>query len=321
MNTKYILHRGRHQVCACNCRANREYNEASSSGRDPSEPYPQRRVEKVPPPRYVSRSNSREAPQNQARPNSKDPFSAFKQYQQAAMLRDAGVGRSAYDAGMRPDLGWLPSSRERAVKTNLSKGWFVKPEFTVETLYSEILSRCEQLYCGDGPLFMIMKLSQTREDARTCLDAVSAVRANRIRRGSVQAFDPRLCAMFTQMCVTCDAPDVMAEALHRSNELGLLLGLNRIHRALMTWGANLELHKIEQVAAAMEIGGVPPTTKTGYIMIRAAVNSGRQEVAERYAAILRRAGVRLHPSSLRLLELGRLNRNASTGIVPPGENE
>jgi hypothetical protein len=68
------------------------------------------------------------------------------------MLRDAGVGRSAFEAGMRPDLGWLPSSREKAVKTNLSRGvknkcntvflckpskhpvlfagWFVKPEFT-----------------------------------------------------------------------------------------------------------------------------------------------------------------------------------------------
>ena len=50
-----------------------------------------------------------------------------------------------------------------------------------------------------------------------------------------------------QMCLTCDAPDVLAEALNRGNELGLLMSHNRIHEVLMSWGALLELHKIEQV--------------------------------------------------------------------------
>ncbi len=40
-------------------------------------------------------------------------------------------------------------------------------------------------------------------------------------------------------------------------------------------------------------------------MIRAAINSGRLEEAERYASILLSAGVRLHNTTLRLLELGR----------------
>ncbi len=38
---------------------------------------------------------------------------------------------------------------------------------------------------------------------------------------------------------------------------------------------------MEQVVAVMEEGGVPPTTKTAYILIRSAVNAGRQEEAER----------------------------------------
>ena len=50
------------------------------------------------------------------------------------------------------------------------------------------------------------------------------------------------------MCHECDAPDVLAEALDRSNELGLLLSHNRIHDVLMAWGAMLDLHKIEQVS-------------------------------------------------------------------------
>ena len=152
-----------------------------------------------------------------------------------------------------------------------------------------------------------------------------------------------------QMCHACDAPDVLAEALQRTNELGLALSINRVHEALMAWGAMLELHKIEQVGgaegapgveagtgvqqvgqagraaqgfvrlterlftqvvAAMESGGVPPTTKTAYIMVRAAINSGRVEEAERYAALMQGLGVRLNPTTLRLMELGRESQGA-----------
>ena len=57
------------------------------------------------------------------------------------------------------------------------------------------------------------------------------------------------------MCHACDAPDVLAEALQRTNELGLALSINRVHEALMAWGAMLELHKIEQAGGAGEIWG------------------------------------------------------------------
>ena len=56
---------------------------------------------------------------------------------------------------------------------------------------------------------------------------------------------------------------------------------------------------------AMDNGGVTPNTKTAYICIRAAINAGRQEVAERWATELQAAGIRLSPTTLRLLELGR----------------
>ena len=59
-----------------------------------------------------------------------------------------------------------------------------------------------------------------------------------------------------QMCHACDAPDVLAEALQRTNELGLALSINRVHEALMAWGAMLELHKIEQVGGAEGTPGV-----------------------------------------------------------------
>ena len=65
-----------------------------------------------------------------------------------------------------------------------------------------------------------------------------------------------------------------------------------------------------QVVAAMESGGVPPTTKTAYIMVRAAINSGRVEEAERYAALMQGLGVRLNPTTLRLMELGRESQGA-----------
>jgi len=44
-----------------------------------------------------------------------------------------------------------------------------------------------------------MKLSQTREDARTVVDAVGAVRTCFIRQGKTKAFDSRLAALFTKV--------------------------------------------------------------------------------------------------------------------------
>ncbi|KAG1656329.1 hypothetical protein FOA52_006661 [Chlamydomonas sp. UWO 241] len=224
------------------------------------------------------------------------------------MLQAAGVGRSAVEAGMRPDLGWVPlpeGNEGPAFRRPLSKGWFMKPHFTVQSLYEEILRRCEVQQYDLGPLYMITKLAASRGDARTVIDAVAAVRTARARAGRVAPMPTRLCADFVAMCVACDAPDVLAGALTRSLELGLLLSHNRVHDALKAWGAALELHKIEQVVSAMEPGGIPPNTKTAYIMIRAAVNAERQASAEAYADSLRVRGVRLHQTTMRLLEAGR----------------
>ena len=49
------------------------------------------------------------------------------------------------------------------------------------------------------------------------------------------------------MCASCDAPEVLAEALERSNELGLVLSYHRVHDVLSEWGAALEFQKIEKV--------------------------------------------------------------------------
>ncbi len=43
--------------------------------------------------------------------------------------------------------------------------------------------------------------------------------------------------------------------------------------------------QVEQVLAAMGPGGLPFTTKTAYIVIRGAVDSGRQQLAEQCAAM------------------------------------
>ena len=52
---------------------------------------------------------------------------------------------------------------------------------------------------GVGPLFMIMKLAQSREDARIVVDALAAVRSSLIRAGKIEAFDSRLAALFAKV--------------------------------------------------------------------------------------------------------------------------
>ena len=52
---------------------------------------------------------------------------------------------------------------------------------------------------GVGPLYMLMKLAQSQEDARTVVDAIGAVRTCLIRQGKVEAFDSRLAALFTKV--------------------------------------------------------------------------------------------------------------------------
>lgn len=46
----------------------------------------------------------------------------------------------------------------------------------------------------------------------------------------------------------------------------------------------LQIGAMERVMGAMAAGGLPPTPKTAYIAVRAAVNAGRQDAAEAVAA-------------------------------------
>eukprot|EP00798_Chlamydomonas_sp_ICE-L_P011615 gene11615-34323_t len=102
---------------------------------------------------------------------------------------------------------------------------------------------------GPEPLFMILKLASNPDEAVCALDAL-------------------------QMCSKCNAPDILAEGLRRSNDLGLTLSYYRVHAALVLWGASLEFDNIDRVLNAMPSAGVPPNTKTAYVVIRAAVNGG-----------------------------------------------
>lgn len=218
------------------------------------------------------------------------------------MLKAVGIGREglSYNFSEEGGEGTTPKLRP-----SFSRGWAAQPKFTVKSLYQAIVSRCESGNVTEAPLYMIMKLADTREDARTAVDAVAAVRGSFIRKGRFSPFDSKLCALFTHMCYTCDAPDVLAEALSRANELGLLLSFNRVHDVLRAWGEALDLHKMETVVKAMGKGGIEPNTKTAYILIRAAVNSGRQDVVEKFAEHFVSSNVRLTPTTLRLVEMSR----------------
>ncbi|KAF5835068.1 hypothetical protein DUNSADRAFT_7918 [Dunaliella salina] len=107
------------------------------------------------------------------------------------------------------------------------------------------------------------------------------------------------------MCCRCDASDVMASALIHANEVGLPITYHCAHLAMIHWAQLMELPKMEQVLEAMPQGGLPFNPKTAYIIIRGAVNAGRQELAEAYAARMMANGVRLHHSVNMLLEIGR----------------
>ncbi|KAG2426331.1 hypothetical protein HXX76_013088 [Chlamydomonas incerta] len=187
----------------------------------------------------------------------------------------------------------------------LPQGWFAKPDYTPVTLYEEIVRRCETNTCGVDALYMACKLAATPQDARVALNAFAAVRASLVRQGKVAQYDTRLAVAFVHMIRDADAPDVLVEALRRAPELGLLLSQTRLHELLQHWGELGELAKIEEVLAAMPLGGVPYNHVTAYIVIRTAVNLGAQDKAEYYAAAMVQRQIRLTPAATRLLEVGR----------------
>ncbi|GFR49041.1 hypothetical protein Agub_g11065 [Astrephomene gubernaculifera] len=183
--------------------------------------------------------------------------------------------------------------------------WFARPDYTPAALYEEIVQRCERNTCDVDALHMICRLATSPQEARVALNAFAAVRASRVRRGRPDPFDEHLAAAFARMIRDADAPDVLVEALRRATELGLLLSSTRLHELLKHWGQQGELAKIEEVLAAMPLGGLPYSHDTAYVVIRTAVNAGEQEKAEYYASAMVQRNVRLTPTTVRLLEGGR----------------
>ncbi len=55
----------------------------------------------------------------------------------------------------------------------------------------------------------------------------------------------RVCVcVCVQACVRCDAPEVLASAMLRANEAGLLISYHSVHAALTHWATQQELHKV-----------------------------------------------------------------------------
>lgn len=204
-------------------------------------------------------------------------------------------------------------------KSTLEKGWWAAPEYsTVAALYEELLRRCELQDAADAPLFRIFKLASSPEEARVALNAVAAVRTAAMRKGDVERFSEQLAAAFVVMIKAADAPDVLAEALGRATELGLVCSSSCVNRLLKQWGGQGELAKIEEVLAAMPLGGIEYNTETAYIIIRASVGAGQLDKAEYYAQAMREREVRLSATAERLLEAAR-NGTAKVQSEPAQE--
>lgn len=204
-------------------------------------------------------------------------------------------------------------------KSTLEKGWWAAPEYsTVAALYEELLRRCELQDVAVAPLFRIFKLASSPEEARVALNAVAAVRTAAMRKGDVERFSDQLAAAFVVMIKAADAPDVLAEALGRATELGLVCSSSCVNRLLKQWGGQGELAKIEEVLAAMPLGGMEYNTQTAYIIIRASVGAGQLDKAEYYAQAMREREVRLSATAERLLEAAR-NGTAKVQSEPAQE--
>ncbi|KAG2490734.1 hypothetical protein HYH03_010889 [Edaphochlamys debaryana] len=233
-------------------------------------------------------------------------FSEFREFQRQAAnaaLREQAGGQGPAGAGGAQAARWRPYSK--GYWSRLPNAWFAKPEYTPASLYEEIVARCEKNTCGADALYMMCKLATSPEEARTALAAFAAVRASLVRQGRVEPYSPNLAVAFLRMIRAADAPDVLVEALRRATELGLLLSMTRVHELLRGWGDAGELAWIEEVVAAMPLGGIPYNHVTAYIVIRTAVNQGAQEKAEYYASAMIQRQVRLTASTKRLLEAGR----------------
>lgn len=176
---------------------------------------------------------------------------------------------------------------------------------TAASLYEELLRRCEQGETSDAPLYQACKLATSPEDARVVLNAFAAVRTAAVRKGQVGRVDAKLAAEFVRMIRAADAPEVLTEALRRATELGLVCSGQRVNDLLKVWGVRGELAKIEEVVAAMPLGGIEYSPDTAYAVIRTCVTLGQQDKAEYYAQAMRDRQVHITPSTERLLQRGR----------------
>ena len=88
-----------------------------------------------------------------------DPFAAFRSYQQGAMLKSMGLGRGAFESGLRPPTSTGAEQQRDAIsKPALSRGWFARPEFT--GLFVAFWSTC--ISPGDIPVCLITQDDRLR---------------------------------------------------------------------------------------------------------------------------------------------------------------
>lgn len=246
-------------------------------------------------------ASTQEAPQSEAEASSAPPSEG---------AADAGGDAAPAKKRKRPFRrgNWKKKStlEKGEAKAPEPPAWWAAPEYsTVAALYEELLRRCEQGETSPGPLFQIFKLAASPEEARVAVNAVAAVRTAAMRKGDVERFKDKLGAAFVKMIKAADAPDVLAEALGRATELGLLCSSSCVNTLLKQWGGQGELAKIEEVLAAMPLGGIVYNTETAYIIIRASIQAGQLDKAEYYAQAMRDREVRISPSAERLLEAAR----------------
>ncbi|KAL6753956.1 hypothetical protein V8C86DRAFT_2714117 [Haematococcus lacustris] len=185
--------------------------------------------------------------------------------------------------------------------------WFSPRPLSTRRILEDIQERCQTEALDAKPLFMMARLARSPEDAGDLLQATLCIRAAAARHSRrLEAVGGEYyAAAFVRACIACDAPEVLAEGLRRANEAGLQLTYRAVHEGLIHWAAQLDLTKMGMILQAMHDSGLPPTTRTAYTAIRAAVNSARLDIAEMYASRFQAAGVRLNDATQQFLALAR----------------
>jgi hypothetical protein len=204
--------------------------------------------------------------------------------------------------------------RRRFVWAKLASPWHLRPQFqdNTQALHDEIVRR-SQFTVQLGALYTLLRVAAAHEDAKLCFSALESVRLSLVQRQQLKPFSPELLQRLAQMVVRCDALDVLLEAMPRTVELGITLSLSSLHYLMAEYGNALKVDQLAELMQMLEQGGIRPSVQTYYIVVRACVNAGRLEAAERYALECRAQGLHLRPSVLRLLQ--------AAGVELPVEQE